>query len=1076
MPKRTDIETILILGAGPIVIGQACEFDYSGTQACKALREEGYRVVLVNSNPATIMTDPELADRTYIEPLIPEAVERIIERERPQAVLPTVGGQTALNLALALEQRGSLAKLGVEHIGAKIEAIRTAENRERFAAAMREIGLSVPTGGFVKSMAEAEALLARLEMPVIIRPSFTLGGHGGGTAYNRAEYQERIRAALAASPIGEALVETCLRHWKEFELEVVRDLADNCIIVCSIENIDPMGVHTGDSVTVAPALTLTDREYQAMRDDAFACIRRIGVETGGSNVQFAVNPATGERLIIEMNPRVSRSSALASKATGFPIARVAAKLSVGLTLDEIPNEITGKTLASFEPAIDYVVVKFPRWDFDKFRATPPVLGVQMRSVGEVMALGRTFNEAIQKAARSLENGRDGLGADGGDPTDKAAILESLRTPTPSTMFHCVQALRLGATVAEVHEITGIDPWFLDQFEELVRFEAELKAPARTIDDLPEGDLRAAKRLGYSDEQLAWLLGSWPEDVSRRRHALGIVPAYKQVDTCAAEFEATTAYYYSTYERETESVRSDRKKVVILGSGPNRIGQGIEFDYCCVQAAIAAREAGWETILVNCNPETVSTDYDTTDKLYFEPITEEDVLHILELERPNGVLVQFGGQAPLKISRAIEAAGFPILGTSPESIDIAEDRERFGALIERLGIPHPEDGVATSVDQALAVARRIGYPVLVRPSYVLGGRAMEIVYDDESLAGYIARAAAVSPKHPVLIDSFLEDAFEFDVDALCDGKDVVLAGVMQHIEEAGIHSGDSSCVLPPYRISSACLETLCEYTKTLARELEVVGLMNVQFAMKDEVVYVLEVNPRASRTAPFVSKAKGIQLARLATQLCLGATIASLGLPEVIPTRNVAVKKPVFPFARFPGSTVYLGPEMKSTGEVMGIAASFGNAFAKAMLGDSWTPPTSGLVVISVNDNDKLNAVAIARDFAELGFPIGATAGTARTLHDNGIAVKRLFKVKEGRPDLVDAIVNGDVAIIVNTPMGARSRYDEYAIGAAALQYKVLHITTLSGAQAAVRAIRNLRSERLEVCSLQEFNERSLLEG
>ncbi|MEE9166639.1 MAG: carbamoyl-phosphate synthase large subunit [Candidatus Neomarinimicrobiota bacterium] len=1059
MPKRTDIESILILGAGPIVIGQACEFDYSGTQACKALREEGYRIILVNSNPATIMTDPGMADATYVEPLTLEFVEAIIEKERPDVLLSTVGGQTGLNLAVSLHGSGALENFGVELIGAGIEAIKRAEDREEFKKCMEKEGIDAPEGGFAKSLDEAVALTEQLPFPVIIRPSFTLGGSGGSSAFNQEEFLDLAEKGLEESPISEILIEESLLGWKEFELEVIRDRHDNVIVVCSIENLDPMGVHTGDSITVAPAQTLTDTEYQKMRDWAIACIRGIGVETGGSNIQFAVNPETGQMVIIEMNPRVSRSSALASKATGFPIAKVAAKLAVGYTLDEIPNDITGKTLAAFEPTIDYVVTKVPRWDFEKFPSASGHLGVQMQSVGEVMAIGGSFRESLQKAFRSLEIGLDGL-----EPASRRSKrpldMSKLRFPTAFRLLKIHRAFLDGQSVDDLHRTTGIDPWFLRQIEIVVR---------RSRDGNVDSDeLKSLKRDGFSDLQIGRMVDSSEADIRSRRMEENILPSYKIVDTCAAEFEARTPYCYSTYEEENEVEPLEGRKVMILGGGPNRIGQGIEFDYCCVQAVFAATELGWKTIMVNCNPETVSTDFDITDRLYFEPLTFEDVMNIVELERPEGVLIQFGGQTPLNISGRLKEAGVSIVGTSPEAIDLAEDRKKFGALLDRLKIPRPEYGTAMSEKEAVAVAKRVGYPVLVRPSYVLGGRAMEIVYGGRPLMEYVRRAAEVSPRHPILIDAFLEDAFEFDVDALCDGKDVFIGGIMQHIEEAGIHSGDSSCVIPPYWITEDALERLETYTRTIALEMEVVGLINIQFAEKDGTVFVLEANPRASRTVPFVSKATNVPLAKIATGLALGKSLSDYRLPGSRENHFVAVKKPVFPFNKFPREKVFLGPEMKSTGEVMGLDRRFGDAFAKALIGGGERLPTGGTTFFSVNDNDKMKAIPIVRDFAEMGFRILATEGTAKACRRNGIEVTKIFKVGEGRPNVVDGIKNGDIQLVVNTPLGSRSRYDEYAIGRAAIQYGVPVITTLSGARAAVRGIRTLQKGSPKVRSLQEY--------
>ncbi len=1081
MPKRDDIDTILILGSGPIVIGQACEFDYSGTQACRALRSEGYRVVLLNSNPATIMTDPEIADRTYVEPITPEKVEKIIEAERPQALLPTMGGQTSLNVAVACAKRGILDRYGVELIGAKLEAIEKAEDRELFKKAMQRIGVDLPRGGFARNMDDALEIVKEVGYPAIIRPSFTLGGTGGSVAYNIEEYHQKVAWGLSNSPIHEVLIEESVIGWKEFELEVMRDLADNVVIICSIENLDPMGIHTGDSITVAPAQTLTDREYELMRDTAIKVIREIGVETGGSNIQFALHPGTGRMVIIEMNPRVSRSSALASKATGFPIAKIAAKLAVGLTLDEIPNDITGKTPACFEPTLDYVVVKIPRWDFEKFPKADPQLGTQMKSVGEVMAIGRTFKEALGKGLRSLEIDRYGLGADGKELLDRDSlsderldstldlIRDRLRRPQPDRIFFLREAMHAGFSLSEIYDLTGIDPWFLYQIKEMVDLEEELRSQ-RSSHDVVGDLLRRAKASGFSDRQLAHLLGSDEMAVRDYRSQLGIRAVFKTVDTCAAEFESQTPYFYSTYDSENEATRSPRKKVMILGGGPNRIGQGIEFDYCSVRAVLAFREEGFETIMVNCNPETVSTDYDIADKLYFEPLTFEEVLNIIEVERPEGVVVQFGGQTPLKLAIPLERAGVRILGTSPESIDLTEDRGRFGAVLESLGIRQPEHGTALSFDEARAVARRIGYPVLVRPSYVLGGRAMEIVYDDASLENYIRRATEVSPQHPILIDKFLEDAFEVDVDAVSDGESVYIGGIMQHIEEAGIHSGDSSCVLPPYMISREHIQIMREQTRELALALQICGLLNIQFAIKDGKIYVLEVNPRASRTVPFVAKATGVPLAKLAAKVMAGRKVAEFDLPDFRGNRHFSVKTPVFPFVKYAGVDNYLGPEMKSTGEVMGLGENFGIAFAKAQISAGYPLPTEGTVFISVNDNDKAKAVDIARAFRNLGFSVLATVGTSRALQNAGIAAEKVFKVREGRPNVVDRILNGEIQIIVNTPLGKTSRYDEYAIGRTAITRGIPCLTTLSAAWAAVEGIRALRQHSVTVRSLQEYHQ------
>ena len=1086
MPKRTDIKTILLIGSGPIVIGQGAEFDYSGTQAVRALREEGYRVVLVNSNPATIMTDPEIADRTYIEPVTPEWVAKVIERERPDALLPTMGGQTALNTAMALHRDGTLEKYGVELIGANERAIRIGEDREEFAAAMRRIGLATPQGRTVTSVDEALAAVEETGYPAILRPSFTLGGSGGGIAYNRDEFETLIRRGLELSPVGSVLVERSIIGWKEYELEVMRDGADNVVIVCSIENIDAMGVHTGDSITVAPAMTLSDREYQTMRDSAIAIIREVGVAAGGCNIQFAVNPATGEQLVIEMNPRVSRSSALASKATGFPIARIGAKVAVGFRLDELPNDITRTTPASFEPVLDYVVVKVPRFAFEKFPAADPTLTTQMKAVGEVMAIGRTFKEALQKALRGLETDRPGWAAAAAPADDRLTdgsretVLAALRTPTPERIYQLKRALELGVSVAEIAERSGIDPWFLHQMAELVEAErayagrdgndgsgAKAGGPADGQDAAEE--LRGMKRMGFSDRQLAQLRGETEDAVRARRHRLGIRPVYKTVDTCAGEFPSSTPYLYSCYDEENESGPSGDRTVVILGSGPNRIGQGVEFDYCCVRAALAFREMGYRTVMVNSNPETVSTDFDISDALYFEPLTLEDVLEIVELEKPLGVVVQLGGQTPLRLARGLERAGVKILGTSPDAIDAAEDRGRFEALTRELGVRQPPSGIAFSVTEAVAVAARVGYPVLVRPSYVLGGRAMEIVYDDASLTSYFDRAARVAPEHPVLIDRFLEDAFEADVDAICDGTRCVIGGVMQHIEDAGIHSGDSACVLPPYLITEAQVEEMREHTRAFALKLGVIGLLNVQYAIRDGIVYVLEVNPRASRTVPFVSKTTGVPLASLAAAVAVGRTLEELGLQDDVLQPYVAVKEAVFPFSKFQGVDLVLGPEMRSTGEVMGIADSFGMAFAKAQASADGALPLEGSVFITVNDHDKDTVVPIARRFHALGFKVFATEGTARHLRARGIPAERVLKVHEGRPNAIDLLLSGRIQLLVNTPLGKLTQQDDYAIRRAALQHRVPYTTTLSAASAACDAIIALRSRAGEVRSLQEWH-------
>ena len=1072
MPKRTDIKRILIVGSGPIIIGQACEFDYSGTQACKALRSEGYQVILVNSNPATIMTDPELADRTFIEPLEVEYVEAIIARERPDALLSTVGGQTALNLSVQLAEAGVLEKYGVELIGAGLRSIKMAEDRLMFKDAMRRIGLDVPKSGLVNNLKDGLDLAARIGYPVILRPSFTLGGTGGGIGYNREELVHMLGRGLDISPVHEVLIEESVLGWKEFELEVMRDLADNVIIICSIENFDPMGVHTGDSITVAPAQTLSDKEYQRMRDAAMAIIREIGVETGGSNIQFAVNPENGRMVVIEMNPRVSRSSALASKATGFPIAKVAAKLAVGYTLDEIPNDITRETMASFEPVVDYCVVKIPRWNFEKFPGADPVLTTSMKSVGEAMAVGRTFKEALQKAIRSLEIGRFGLGMDGKWEPPPEAIRGKLALPTAERIFYLRAGLKMGISPEEVADITKIDRWFLENMKQICDFEEEIqrfKTDGRRFSEMPTEILRRAKEYGFSDVQLAYLLGSDEMTIRKWRQSKGISPTFKLVDTCAAEFEAYTPYYYSTYESEDEVRPSSKKKVIILGGGPNRIGQGIEFDYCCVHASFALREEGYETIMVNSNPETVSTDYDTSDRLYFEPLTREDVLNIVEKEKPEGIIVQFGGQTPLNLAVPLEKAGVRILGTTPDSIDRAEDRGRFKDLIKKLELVQPQNGTATSFEEARAVAREIGYPVVVRPSYVLGGRAMEIVYDEETLERYIREAVKASSEHPVLIDKFLEEAIEVDVDAISDGERVVIGGIMEHIEEAGIHSGDSACVLPPYTLSDPLLEVIKENTYALAKELRVKGLMNIQYAIRNDVVYVLEVNPRASRTIPFVSKATGVPLAKLAAKVMVGRTLEELGFTHEVEVGHVSVKESVFPFNRFPGVDTVLGPEMKSTGEVMGIDHAFGIAFAKAQLAAGQLLPRKGKVFISVKNRDKRAIIFIAKKLSDFGFQIVATRGTAKALSQNGIPVEVVYKVHEGRPNIVDLIKNREIDLIINTPTGHRPKQDQVSIRAVAVAHNVPLITTISGAAASVNGIEALLKEEVHVKSLQEYH-------
>ncbi len=1072
MPRRADIHRILVIGSGPIVIGQGAEFDYSGTQATKALREEGYEVILINSNPATIMTDPEIAHKTYLEPVTAEFVELIIEKERPDALLPTMGGQTALNVAMVLAGNGVLEKYGVELIGANARAIAIAEDRKLFGEAMERLGLGVAKGGIANTFDEAIALLDVTGFPSIVRPSFTLGGTGGGIAYNREEFEDIVRRGLSESPTSQILVERSLIGWKEFELELMRDRYDNVVIVCSIENLDPMGVHTGDSITVAPAMTLTDREYQTMRDAAVAIIREVGVDAGGCNIQFAINPADGEMIVIEMNPRVSRSSALASKATGFPIARIGAKLAVGYRLDEIPNDITKTTPASFEPVLDYVVVKAPRFAFEKFAAASPLLTTQMKSVGESMSIGRTFKEAFQKALRALETGRSGwevaprLIDDRLGDESIETLRGALRQPTPERIYQVKRGFQMGMSVQELFELTNIDPWFLAQMQELI--EAE-----RWYSALPATDaesLRRMKQLGFSDRQLGMLRDETEYEVRASRWALGVRPAYKMVDTCAGEFPSATPYLYGSYDEESEAPRSGKKSVVILGSGPNRIGQGVEFDYCCVRAVMALRDQGYETIMINSNPETVSTDFDTSDKLYFEPLTLEDVLEIVDREQPMGVIVQLGGQTPLKLTRGLEAAGVNILGTSPDSIDAAEDRRRFEAIAREVGLTQPPNGTVTSVEEALEAAERIGYPVLVRPSYVLGGRAMQIVFDAASLEEYFATAARVSEERPVLIDRFLEDAYEVDVDALSDGVQVVIGGVMQHIEDAGIHSGDSACVLPPYLIGEKDLQTMREQTVAMAKAFKVVGLINVQFAIKNGVVYVLEVNPRASRTIPFVSKAIGRPLASYAARVMCGETLADIGFTEEITPPFVSVKEAVFPFNKFAGTDPVLGPEMRSTGEVMGIADSFGSAFAKAQLAASNGLPLEGTILITVNDNDKANVTPIARRFQEMGFSLVATSGTAKYLRARGIPVRSVFKVHEGRPNCLDMILNGDVQLLVNTPLGKHAATDDYTMRQAAIRNRVAYTTTLSAASAASDAILALRSRKASVKSLQEWQQ------
>jgi carbamoyl-phosphate synthase large subunit len=1064
MPRRADLRKILIIGSGPIVIGQACEFDYSGTQGCRALREEGFEVVLVNSNPATIMTDPEMAARTYVEPLTPEFVARIIERERPDALLPTLGGQTALNLAVAAAEDGTLDRFSVELIGAKIPAIRKAEDRELFKQAMERIGLNLPRSGFARSFEEARAVVRHTGYPALIRPSFTLGGTGASVAYNPEELEGAVRWGLQMSPVGSVLIEESIIGWKEFELEVMRDLADNVVIICSIENFDPMGVHTGDSITVAPAQTLTDKEYQVMRDAAAAIIREIGVETGGSNIQFAVNPEDGRLVVIEMNPRVSRSSALASKATGFPIAKIAAKLAVGYRLDEIRNDITQQTPASFEPVLDYCVVKIPRWAFEKFPEADRTLTTQMKSVGEVMSIGRTFKEALQKAVRSLEQDRWGLALD--RPATVDELRQLVRVPNPDRLFAIAEAYRRGISTADLHALSKIDPWFLENIREIVAFEAEV---ARTALTSP-ATLRKAKQLGFADRRLATLTGTTELEIRALRQRHGIVATFKTVDTCAAEFVAHTPYLYSTYEEEDEAPPSARRKVIILGSGPNRIGQGIAFDYCCVHAAFALKEAGVEAIMINCNPETVSTDYDTSDRLYFEPLTLEDVLNIVEKERPLGVIVQFGGQTPLKLAVPLQRAGVPILGTSPDAIDRAEDRQRFNALITELALHQAAGATARSVDEAQAIARSIGYPVLVRPSYVLGGRAMQIVYDDQDLVQFVQEAVEVAPEHPILVDKFLEDALEIDVDAVSDGQHVVVGGVMEHIEKAGVHSGDAACALPPYSLDEQQVVALRAQTKALARALGVVGLINVQFAIRNDVIYVLEVNPRASRTVPFVSKAIGVPLAKVATRAMLGERVDHLAAIEEVECRHVAVKESVFPFIKFPQVDTVLGPEMKSTGEVMGIDRDFRKGYLKSQIAAGSTLPASGKIFISVRQRDKRAVASLARRLTEMGFGLVATSGTARVFERQGMSVQLINKVLDAdRPNVIDLMKQGEIAMVIETPGDGRARKDSYVIRRAAVNLNVPYYLTVDGAQAAIGAIEALLKEEHRVRSLQEYH-------
>lgn len=1070
MAKREDLKKILIIGSGPIVIGQACEFDYSGTQACKALREEGYEVVLVNSNPATIMTDPETAEAVYIEPITPQCVEKIIAKEKPCAILPTLGGQTALNCAMQLDELGILEKYNVEMIGVNVASIQKAESREEFREAMDKIGLESAKSEVVRDIEAAKGALEIIGLPAVIRPAFTLGGAGGGFAYTEEEYWEIVEKGLDLSPVNEILVEESIVGWKEYEMEVMRDHKDNVVIVCSIENVDAMGIHTGDSITVAPIQTLTDKEYQRMRNASIACLREIGVETGGSNVQFAINPKDGRMVVIEMNPRVSRSSALASKATGFPIAKFAAKLAIGYSLDEIQNDITKETPACFEPTIDYVVTKIPRFTFEKFPQAENILGTQMKSVGEAMAMGRTFKESLQKAMRSMEDGRAGLGSDGKGNIKEEDIFPIVNKQRPGTdrLFYIKAAFEFGWSLEKVQDVSGMDPWFLNHILEMVEFEkANFKGKA--LSEISDETLKEAKSMGYSDVQIAFLTGSTDKEVADKRRQIGLLPVYKTVDTCAAEFDAKTPYHYSTYDEENESIRTDKKKVIILGGGPNRIGQGIEFDYCCVHASYALQEEDYEAIMVNSNPETVSTDYDTSDKLYFEPLTKEDVLAIVDQEQPDGIILQFGGQTPLKLAAALEEHGAKVIGTSPKSIDLAEDRELFADLVNQLGYKQPPNGIAKNIDEALTAANRIGYPVLVRPSFVLGGRAMMIVYSEDELRTYLQEAVTASDEKPVLIDKFLEDAIEVDVDCISDGTDAVVAGIMQHIEEAGIHSGDSACVLPPYSLSENVINKIIEQTQGFAKALKVVGLMNIQYAVKDEELYIIEVNPRASRTAPFVSKAIGVPLAKLATKVMVGKTLKELGFTERIIPKYFSVKESVFPFAKFPGVDTVLSPEMKSTGEVMGIGPDFGTAFAKAQEGASAALPTEGSVFVSVNDRDKERVIPIVKQFAEEGFRVYATKGTANMLLDHGVSSTLTHKVSEGSPNVLDLLNNKEIDFLINTPLGKNAQVDDTIIRKAALSNHIPYTTTLAAADAAAKAVTSLKGGSGDVCSIQEYH-------